>query len=84
MKITQKAAKIGRHIYCVYSISAIWAFDHIKNKHNLYHGKYCMKKSCETLRERAKNIIVFKKEKNVNFNKKRAKIASRSNGMLHF
>ena len=63
VKITQKAAKIVRHIYCGYSMTAIWTFDHIKNKHSLYRGKGCMKKFCETLREQPKNIIVFEKEK---------------------
>ena len=40
-------------------MSTIWAFDHIKNKHTLYRGKYCMKKLCTSLREHAKNIIDF-------------------------
>ena len=31
--------KIGEHILCGYSVSTIWAFDHIENKHTLYHGK---------------------------------------------
>ena len=30
------ATKIGEHIPCGYSMSAIWAFDHIENKHTLY------------------------------------------------
>ena len=28
--------KIGEHIPCGYSMSTIWAFDHIANKHTLY------------------------------------------------
>ena len=28
--------KIGTHISCVYSMSTIWGFDHIENKHTLY------------------------------------------------
>ena len=31
--------KIGQHISCGYSMSTIWAFDHIENKHTLYNGK---------------------------------------------
>ena len=31
--------KIGEHILCGYSMSKIWAFDHIENKHALYPGK---------------------------------------------
>ena len=27
-----------------YSVSAIWAFDNIENKHTLYLGKDCLKK----------------------------------------
>ena len=36
--------KIGERIPCVFSMSTIWAFDRIENKHNLYRGKDCMKK----------------------------------------
>ena len=35
--------KIGEHMLCRYSISSKWAFDNIGNKHNLYHGEYCIK-----------------------------------------
>ena len=35
--------KIGEHIRCGYSVSTIWGFDHIENKHTLYLGKDCMK-----------------------------------------
>ena len=35
-------------------MSTILAFDHIENKHSLYHGKYCIKKFRESLREHAK------------------------------
>ena len=31
--------KIGQHICCGYSISITWAFDHIEDKHTLYHKK---------------------------------------------
>ena len=34
--------KIGEHIPCGYSMSAIWAFDNIENKHNLYRREDCM------------------------------------------
>ena len=36
--------KIGEHIPCGYPMSTIWTFDHIANKHTLYHRKDCMKK----------------------------------------
>ena len=41
----------------------MWGFDHIEDKHTLYHGKRCMKKFCESLREHAKSIIGFEKVK---------------------
>ena len=55
-------AKIGEHIPCGYSMTAIWRFDHIEDKHTLYRGKDCMKKFCTSLREHAKNIIDFEKK----------------------
>ena len=53
--------KIGEHIPCGYSMSTILGFDHIENKHTLYHGKDCVKKFCNSLREHGKNW--FSKEK---------------------
>ena len=41
---------MGEHIPCGYSISTIWGFDHIEDKHTLYRGKDCMKKFCTSLR----------------------------------
>ena len=38
--------KIGEDIRCGYWMSTIWGFDHMENKHSLYHGKDCMKKFC--------------------------------------
>ena len=42
-------------------MSTIWAFDHIENKHTLYHGEYCIKKFCTSLRGHATNAINFEK-----------------------
>ena len=55
--------KAGNHILSGYSMSRIWAFDHIESKHTLYRGKDCMKKFCESLREQVKNMIDFEKKK---------------------
>ena len=55
--------KLDEHIPCGYSMSTIWAFDHIENKHTLYRRKDCMKKFCESLREHAKNITDFERNK---------------------
>ena len=55
--------KIGEHIPCGYSMSTIWAFDHIENKHTLYRGEGCMKTFCTSLREHATYVINFEKKK---------------------
>ena len=57
------ATKIGEHTPWGYSVSTIWGFDHIENKHNLYRGKKFKKIFCTPLREHAKNIIDFEKKK---------------------
>ena len=44
-------------------MSTISSFPSIENKHDIYRGKDCMKKICESLREQAMNIINFKKKK---------------------
>ena len=62
--------KIGKHISCEYSMSAIWGFNHIEDKHNLYRGKDCMKKFCESFREHAKSITDFEKKKTLSLKRK--------------
>ena len=57
------ATKDGDHVSCGYLMSIIWGFNHMKNKHTLYHGNHCMKKFCEALTGRATRIIRFKKKK---------------------
>ena len=47
--------KIGDHIPCGYSMSEIWGFDHIENKHTLYHRKDCLKKFCISLTRKKYN-----------------------------
>ena len=44
-------------------MSTISSFRSIENKHDVYRGKDCMKKFCESLREDAMKIINFKKKK---------------------
>ena len=61
-QIIQKT-KIDEHIPRRYSMSTVWAFDHIENKYILYREKDCMKMFCESLREHAKNITDFEKKK---------------------
>ena len=55
--------KIEEHIPCGNSISTIWEFNNTENDGALYCGEDCMNKSCSSLREHAKNIIDFAKEK---------------------
>ena len=55
--------KSGEHVPCRCSMSTIWAFENIENKHTLYHGKDCMKKVCTSLREHATNVINFERRK---------------------
>ena len=63
-------------------MSAIWAFCHVENKHNLYRGKYCMKKLCECLREHAKNTTDFEKKKMLRLKKEELK--SHENTKVHY
>ena len=55
--------KISELIPCGYSMSTVWGFNNIENKHTLYRGEDCMKKFYEFLRERGKNMIDFEKKK---------------------
>ena len=56
------STKVSGHIPYGYSMSIIWAFDHIENKHTLYRGKDCVRKFCTSLRERTKSINGFEKK----------------------
>ena len=55
--------KVSENIPSGFSMSTISSFRIIEKKHDLYRGKYCMKKFCEFLREHAMKIINFKKKK---------------------
>ena len=35
-------SSVTKHIHCGYSMSTIWAFHSIENKHTLYRGEDCM------------------------------------------
>ena len=45
------------------STSTISSFKNMEIRHDVYRGKDCMKKFCESLREQAMKIINFKKKK---------------------
>ena len=55
--------KVSKHILSGFSMPTISLFKIIRNKHDVYRNKDCMKKFCEYLREHAINIITFKKKK---------------------
>ena len=44
-------------------MSTISIFKCIENNHDVYRGKDCMEKFCESLREHAMKIVNLKKEK---------------------
>ena len=78
--------KLVNHIPCGYSMSTIWAFDHIENKHTFYRGENFTKKTCSSLREHATNILNFEKKKKLRSIKEesaRWKITPRCNKLLH-
>ena len=56
-------AKISKHISSGFSMSTISSFRSIKNKHDIYRGKDCMKNFCEFLREHAVKTSNFKRKK---------------------
>ena len=67
-------SKLGGHIPCGYSMSTIWAFDHLENKHTLYREKGCIKKFCSSLRKHATNILNVEKEKMLPLTKEQLKL----------
>ena len=40
-------AKVSKHIPSGFSMSTMFSFRSIENKHNVYRGKDCMKRFCE-------------------------------------
>ena len=55
--------EIGEYIRWGDLMSTTRSFDHIENKHILYHKKDCLRKICSPLRQQTKSIICFEKEK---------------------
>lgn len=52
----------------------IYKVDDMKNRYNVYEGKYCIKKFSEFLKRHAMEIILKKKKDNSALNKERAGI----------
>ena len=63
--ITEKLSttKVSEHIPSGFPMSSKSSFKDIEDKHNVYRGKYSLKKFCESLREQAIKIINFKMKK---------------------
>ena len=57
------AKKLSEHISSGFSMSTISSFRCIKNKHDVYRGKECIKKFCAFLRGHLMKIINFKNKK---------------------
>ena len=62
-RIKSSTTKEAEHISYGYSISTILASNIIKNKHDVYRGKDCMKKFCESLKAHKMEIGNFTKKK---------------------
>ena len=65
--------KVSKLIQSGFPMSTIFSFRSVENKHDLYRGKYCMIKFCESLREHEIKKIL--KTKNEVINKRAAGIA---------
>ena len=57
------STKVGKQTRCGYSVSTIWIFDGIENKHDLQRDEDCMKKFSESLIEHAMKITNFENKK---------------------
>ena len=52
-----------------YSMSAIWTFGGIENKHDIYRGEDCVKKFYESLRKQAMKVTEFQKKRIISLNR---------------
>ena len=64
-------------------MSLISAFKSIESKHDVYRGKDCMKKYCESLREHTIKITNFKATKNGVINERAAGIYEKYKNLLY-
>ena len=51
------------HEACGYSLNLVTSYDSIKNTHNYYRGKDCVKKLCKDLKDQVMEIINYEKKK---------------------
>ena len=55
--------KVSEHIPPGFSVSTMSSFKSTESNHDVYRGRGCMIKFCESLREHALKIINFKSKK---------------------
>ena len=55
--------KVDEHIISGFSMSTISLLKIIENRHDVYRGKDCMRKFCESLREHPMKITNCKKKR---------------------
>ena len=72
--------KVSKLIQSGFPMSTIFSFRSVENKYDLYRGKYCMIKFCESLREHEIKKIL--KTKNEVINKRAAGIAWKCKNLL--
>ena len=58
--INSCTTKLGEHISSAFLMSTISSFKITENNRNVFSGKYCMKKFCESLRKHVMEITDFK------------------------
>ena len=76
--------KVGKHIPSGFSMPAVSSFKSIENKYDVYRGKDCIKKICESLREHAVKKIKFgKKLTLLTKDKRAAEVISKCKNLLY-
>ena len=55
--------KVSKYIPSGFSMSIILSFKSTENKHDVYRGKDCQKKFCESSRDHAMKVINYKNKK---------------------
>ena len=72
--INSCTTKLGEHISSAFLMSTISSFKITENNRNVFSGKYCMNKFCESLMKHVMEITDFKNERNKVINKRTAEI----------
>ena len=55
---SSSTTKVSKHVSSGFLLPTMSSFRTIENKHDVYRGKDCMKKFCESLRENVMKIIL--------------------------